>query len=288
MSQGKPKNKSHWDANHPGERARDKLRKEIKAGRIVKPDICELCGSEVGVSTSEIIGHHWRGYDYPLDVWWICRSCNTHPQLTHDGSQTLEQMRQVMGKLKPKQTDNSHLQAKLDLRRLFLDKYHHNQPPDVLDCCQGSGTIWEQLKQEYVLNSYWGVDYKKKKGRMAIDSRRLLSSPGLIQNVIDIDTYGSPWDHWLALIKNIQRPTTVFLTIGSGMVTAMQPAATGAHLIGFPPSTPTCLQAKMGCQIAPRILLTRCEQYDTILAEAIEAECEGAHARYIGCHLIPG
>jgi hypothetical protein len=255
VSQGKPKNKSHWDKSHPGERARDKLRKEVKAGRITKPDYCQLCGHP-----ANLLGHHWRGYAFPLDVWWICNSCNTHKQLTHDGSQTLEQMRNTMQQVvKPKQQqiDNSNLDAKLDLRRYFLDKYHSAVPPDVLDCCQGDGKIWQQLRSEYEIKSYWGVDYKKKKGRLAIDSKRLLSSSGLSQNVIDVDVYGSPWGHWLELIKNVHRPTTVFLTIGDQNSVVLNSGGTGAYYINFPLSTPPCLMGMMGRKIAANILIQR-------------------------------
>ncbi len=115
---------------------------------------------------------------------------------------------------KHEQIDNSALEAKLDLRRRFLDKYHAQFPINVLDCCRGDGVIWSRLREEYPVTSYWGVDYKKKPGYLVVDSRRLLKTPGWPQNVIDIDTYGSPWEHWLALIKNVSKPTTVFLTIG--------------------------------------------------------------------------
>ncbi len=288
MSQGKQKNRSHWNPSHPGEVARDKLRKEIKAGRIVKPDICQLCDSV----TNEIIGHHWRGYAYPFDVWWICRSCNTHPQLKHDGSQSLEQARAIMNSVKSphsKKIDNSCMQAKLDLRRYFLNRYHVDQsrPIHVLDCCQGSGLIWSALKAEYDVTSYWGVDVKPKAGRLKLDSRRILAQAGWPQNVIDVDTYGSPWGHWLELLPHVTQPTTVFMTIGDQNSGVFQPGPTGANYLTLPPSTPGVLQGMIGRDIAPNILLTRAAQFGINLIEPIEAIADGQHARYIGCHLVP-
>lgn len=115
------------------------------------------------------------------------------------------------------QKDNSTLAPKLLLRRYFLDRYHTGQgdPPNVLDCCQGERVIWSHLEKEYPLAGYWGVDEKYKKGRLQIDSARILAQPGWVQNVIDIDTYGSPWTHWVAMLTNANgRPLTVFLTIG--------------------------------------------------------------------------
>jgi hypothetical protein len=110
--------------------------------------------------------------------------------------------------------------AKMALRRYFLDKYHRNsEPMRVLDCCQGEGRIWGKLRTEYKLESYWGVDNDKvnrKAGRLVIDSRRILMQSGLEQNVYDIDTYGSPWRHWVALLENGPERMTVFLTYGRG------------------------------------------------------------------------
>jgi hypothetical protein len=283
MSQGKSKNSSHWDGSHPGEVARDKLRKAVKRGAIIKPTQCALCGN----ADSLIIGHHWRGYEYPYDVWWICPSCNTFKDLRHDGTQSIEQARAIMATIAPfRKSDNSHLTAKLDLRRRLLDTYHADGPIHVLDCCQGEGKIWAALKQEYAVTSYWGVDLKQKKGRLALDSRRILAQPVWPQNVIDVDTYGSPWEHWLAMLPNITKPTTIFLTIGDNGFTKMQHYSTGGQHINFPPSTPQCLRGKISPRVAPNILLTKANDLYTI-AEATEAIADGAHARYIGVHLVP-
>lgn len=66
----------------------------IKAGELVRPNRCEICGKTTQVNGGKppIVGHHWNGYDDPLNVWWICRSCNRF-LLIHDGSLNLEQAR---------------------------------------------------------------------------------------------------------------------------------------------------------------------------------------------------
>jgi hypothetical protein len=110
-------------------------------------------------------------------------------------------------------TDNRSLAPKLQLRRHFLNRYHQT-PPRVFDACQGQGVIWTRLRSEYTLASYWGVDTKPGKGRLKIDSERILAQPGWRFDVIDIDTYGSPWSHWTALLPHVTRPVTVFLTMG--------------------------------------------------------------------------
>jgi hypothetical protein len=111
-------------------------------------------------------------------------------------------------------TDNHDPRAKLELRRYFLRKYHRHAPAHVLDCCMGKGFLWKTLAREFPLASYWGVDVKPEAGRLKIDSARILAQRGWTQNVIDIDTYGSPWKHWRALLPNVTQPLTVFLTIG--------------------------------------------------------------------------
>jgi hypothetical protein len=65
-------------------RAHAKVREALKNGLLTKPDICELCGRDAriilhtvfGPCEARIVAHHWRGYDYPFEIWWICRSCN--------------------------------------------------------------------------------------------------------------------------------------------------------------------------------------------------------------------
>jgi hypothetical protein len=189
-------------------------------------------------------------------------------------------------------TDNANLPAKLALRRHFLQKYHADQPPDVLDCCQGEAVIWDHLRREFEPATYWGVDLKPKKGRLKIDSVRILQQPGWPQNVVDIDTYGSPWKHWEALLPNLSRPTTVFLTVAQMlMVGGFQGKGSpeAARAIGLGPLTQKCpnvLLAKV-TRLAVSYCLTRTCDYGIILVEAVEAISAG-NARYIGVRLEPG
>jgi hypothetical protein len=109
--------------------------------------------------------------------------------------------------------------TKVALRRYFLRAYHNDGDIRVLDCCQGFGTIWGRLRSEFKVAQYWGVDAdrnRKRAGRLVLDSSRILAQSGLSQNVFDIDTYGSPWKHWLALLAHGPDAMTVFLTFGRG------------------------------------------------------------------------
>jgi hypothetical protein len=112
-------------------------------------------------------------------------------------------------------TDNHNPEAKLELRRHFLRQMVSDGVPiRVLDCFMGEGLLWRKLRSEFPIHSYWGVDLKPKKGRLQIDSSRILAQPGWAQNVVDLDAYGSPWNHWINLVQTSSGSVTVFLTIG--------------------------------------------------------------------------
>jgi len=181
-------------------------------------------------------------------------------------------------------TDNHNPYVKLCLRRYFLRKYHADGVIDVLDCCQGSAVLWTELQREFAVSSYWGVDLKPKKGRVKIDSVRILQQPSWTQNVIDVDTYGSPWKHWQWIVRNASQATTVFLTIGKPYLAAggrsltnEEKQALGITLANVPPA---CL-APLAWRAIPYLLSTGG------IVECREALNPGGSARYLGVRLEP-
>jgi hypothetical protein len=185
-----------------------------------------------------------------------------------------------------KKTDNHDPRAKLDLRRYFLRKYHADDPPRVLDCCQGGGVLWGTLRQEFSLASYWGLDLKPKKGRLELDSIRVLAQPGWTENVIDIDTYGSPWKHWVALLPNVQLPATVFLTIATKDGSSFDGGDSREvmNALNLPSQTPKYLRDKIGNIHGTACALHVAGRYGIMLCDAVEAVSNG-NARYIGVRL---
>ena len=179
-------------------------------------------------------------------------------------------------------TDNHDPRAKLKLRRYFLRKYHADDPPDVLDCCQGGGVLWQTLRRAFEVRSYWGVDVKPKKGRLKIDSVRILAQPGWPQNVVDIDTYGSPWKHWNAMMPNVSRPTTIFLTIGQWQMGTDKTilSALGVNNLRIPAGIAIKLH-----EIAVTYCFTR-PCVNCTITECVEAVSDGL-ARYFGVRLEP-
>lgn len=185
-------------------------------------------------------------------------------------------------------TDNANLPAKLELRRHFLRRYHANEKPiRVLDCCQGDGKIWSALGLEFPVAS-WGLDVKPKPGRLKIDSHRVVAAGGWSQTVVDVDTYGLPWTHWLALLRVCDHPVTVFLTLGmvrmggGGQLCGEMVEALGITFerLTLPPS----LSAKLH-DLAVSAAIHAESAHGLRVVEAMEAPNPGGNARYFGIRL---
>lgn len=61
------------------DQAYSRVRTAIKNGLLARPSSCSRCGEPdkkpiTGVHS--IQGHHYKGYDYPLDVEWLCPKCH--------------------------------------------------------------------------------------------------------------------------------------------------------------------------------------------------------------------
>lgn len=55
--------------------ARSLLNKAINDGKIVRPDICQWCGSDY-FYTGQVIDAHHEDHSKPLDVIWLCKDCH--------------------------------------------------------------------------------------------------------------------------------------------------------------------------------------------------------------------
>jgi hypothetical protein len=192
-----------------------------------------------------------------------------------------------------KKTDNQTIDSKLALRRYFLEKYHGDGPIKVLDCCQATGKIWLNLRKTFVLDEYWGVDVVPRKGRLKIDSTRILNQEGWEANIVDIDTYGSPWKHWFRLLKTApSHPVSVFLTIGVLQVMGGgydHDLLRGCGIEFQKLKIPTTLGTKLSKRLVEPSI-ARARDFGFEIVECLEAENrrtrEGrANCRYIGLHL---
>ncbi len=135
--------------------------------------------------------------------------------------------------------DNRHLDEKLAIRRYFLDKY---PAPDgtfrVIDCCAGERQeIWSRLREQYQTR-YLGLDKKKVGGPiLKMDAVRWLAQTEWEADVIDIDTYGEPWDIYETALENfVGGDVTIFLTCCTVPVNSAVGKMSGAvkRRIGLP------------------------------------------------------
>jgi hypothetical protein len=183
--------------------------------------------------------------------------------------------------------DNRTLDGKLMLRRHFLEKYHADTKAVVLDCCQAEGRIWGQLRGEFSVK-YWGVDRVAQHGRMAIDSVRLLAQPSLPYDVIDVDTYGSPWRHWETMLPNLVKPVSVFLTLGQMASNLANVDSIVLKAVGLKMSraVPSALRWRLD-QLAVDSCLAIAYSYGVQIIEAQEVLPVTKNARYFGLRLQP-
>lgn len=179
--------------------------------------------------------------------------------------------------------DNASLPSKIALRRWFLQKYHSDTPPVVIDCCQGDGVLWGRLRSDFAVAGYTGFDVKPRHGRLAIDSARFLEAGGWHADVVDIDTYGHPWKHLDAINQTFRGDAlTLFLTFGtqahSGGVNNPKIQA----LSGLRTPIPKSLQFKIESKFIEWTLPTVLLQWTVV--EARESP-RSQRARYIGVRI---
>jgi hypothetical protein len=91
------------NSQHKSTEAHRIAKKAIKDKKLITPKNCELCGDteEIwrkllpGIRRKFLIPHHWKGYDHPLDVWFVCYSCNALFRGQHNGKADKEEIRRI-------------------------------------------------------------------------------------------------------------------------------------------------------------------------------------------------
>lgn len=112
-------------------------------------------------------------------------------------------------------TDNAHFQQKADMRQAFLEAL--NLPAvNVLDLCAGASKLWTHLSDKLNVERYLPCD-RAPRSPLVIkgEAYQLVQSIDLAPfNVIDIDTYGEPWEVTEQLLPRLTREVVIFLTHG--------------------------------------------------------------------------
>jgi hypothetical protein len=65
-------------------KAHNALNNAVRAGKIVKPSVCQTCGAHTTIQ-----GHHWSYLkEHWLDVQWLCQACHSkeHLRLREEGN----------------------------------------------------------------------------------------------------------------------------------------------------------------------------------------------------------
>lgn len=188
---------------------------------------------------------------------------------------------------KQAKTDNYYLEPKLLLRRHFLQKYFAGKDAiKVMDCCAGDRVIWSNLMTEFPNVEYVGFDVKPDKSKtFKIDSSRILEQPSSY-DVVDIDTYGEPWQHYFNLLKNNKtKDIVVFLTIGLVKITGGACSNLAKEYVfgDLSNKIPNTIAAPYIFRNA-QILLAKAIDVQYVIDEAQEAFPQN-NARYIGVKL---
>lgn len=147
---------------------------------------------------------------------------------------------------------NANLRQKVEQRLRGLAVF--SAPAIVLDCCMGPGLIWQEIRKQQPVEEYMGLDLKPQRGGLRMDSRRYCKSPAVARHsVIDIDTYGAPWEHYFAAADRIRSRWLVFLTIGQVMMGTQWLAVDDIIGRRFA-DMPQMLRAKIAQSNAPHLL----------------------------------
>jgi len=66
-----------------------RLKQALDNGTIKKEQVCLVCEKE-----GKTVAHHYKGYEHPFSVWWVCYKCNAN--IPHDQEYTLEEVRELL------------------------------------------------------------------------------------------------------------------------------------------------------------------------------------------------
>jgi hypothetical protein len=118
----------------------------------------------------------------------------------------------------PKKVDNRSLEAKISLRMWLLNRMNITDVK-VLDTCSGLGMIWSEMEKHVHISQWVKCDIKPRAGGNGMTLKMSASQSLAVMdlsdfNVIDIDTYGEPWEPYRIMLSRLTKPVAVFLTHG--------------------------------------------------------------------------
>lgn len=184
--------------------------------------------------------------------------------------------------MQQRKTDNKSLNDKLAIRRMICGQV--KGPLRVLDLFCGTGRIWSSMRRHFPIETYTPVDKDCRQPgtlRMNITPRTVRAFNPAEFNVIDIDTYGEPWEIWSALATNGIAPgTAVFFTFGhacAGRISYWLRAASG-----IPTDWPIPMDPVFGTYLGRRHFLASMARLDARQAVYIDLPNESYYGALLG------
>lgn len=188
-------------------------------------------------------------------------------------------------------TDNRDLRLKLAIRRWTIAAAGLGPDLRVLDLCAGEGHIWQVLRKEYRLSSYTPCDRNPRMpGTIKGDAERLVESFDLsLFDVIDVDTWGSPWEIWLRLSGRVRQRTAILLTHGTRGVAGSGPAMSLIELdaLGIPRSWPIPKKVALNRIAAGALLAKGVRALNVLRIAKAETQQGGSHMCHYGLAVEP-
>ena len=133
-------------------------------------------------------------------------------------------------------SENQSLKTKTDLRERILEQAALPELR-VLDLCAGSGDVWRNIGRRRPLAQYLPVDMKPQMPgtiKAKVNARFIAGFDIGRFNVVDVDTFGEPWEIWLALAPKLRGRTAVFLTHGYMTVGRCSLSNVARQAVGIP------------------------------------------------------
>lgn len=112
-----------------------RLNQALVKGTIKKEFVCLVCGNE-----GKTVAHHYKGYDFPFNVWWVCYKCNAN--IPHDQEYTLEEVR---GFLKEKYIER--FEKRLNWRERYTYIYESCSVCGVYDLLENMAIVVDEYMQ---------------------------------------------------------------------------------------------------------------------------------------------
>ena len=119
----------------------------------------------------------------------------------------------------------ARLREQTAFRLWFLERYHKETPPLVLDCSRGTGPVWHEIRRrnKFKTGGYWGID--RKASSRNLKAVAVLNQPGWDFDVVDLNADRAPWDAWRAICRHVSSPLTVFLSLDKSGQTLTEASA---------------------------------------------------------------